>query len=111
MLFRSAASPAAQAVSVTAWELAARYQFEPQLAGIARYSRSYRFANVDETYETSPAFTQQFQFLRPQINLASEAGLEYKVARASARATTCAPQGTGKVWLVAVMRALPETEG
>lgn len=85
--FGSAAAPAAQAVSVSAWELAARYQFEPQLAGIARYSRSYRFANVDESYETTPAFTQQFQFLRPQINHATEAGVDYKGARASARAT------------------------
>ena len=85
--FGSGATPASQAVSVTAWEIGGRYQLAPQLAAIGKFARSYRFANVDETYETSPAFTAQFQFLRPQINLGTELGAEYKQTRGQARAT------------------------
>ncbi len=85
--FGSGATPASQAVSVTAWEIGGRYQLAPQLAAIGKFARSYRFANVDETYETSPAFAAQFQFLRPQINLGTELGAEYKQTRGQARAT------------------------
>ncbi len=85
--FGANASPAAQALTVSAWEFAARHQFEPRLAGIARISRSYRLANVDEINDSDTAGNLQFQFLRPQINRTMETGLEYKVAQASARAT------------------------
>jgi len=87
--FGSAAPPASQVLTVSAWELAARYQFEPRLAGLARYSRSYRLANVDEAYETSPspASAAQFQFLRPQINQSMEIGMEIKSGARSLRAT------------------------
>ncbi len=85
--FGSGASPGSQSTSVSAYEFGGRYQLEPQVALIGKYARSYRLANVDETYETSAAFTAQFQFLRPQINRATELGVEFKQARGSARAT------------------------
>ena len=60
-----------------AWaaELGARVRVAPQAALIARAGRSFRFANVDEIYETSPFFTQQFQFLRPQRADTYEVGI------------------------------------
>ena len=85
--FGSGAAPDAQSTTVSAWEFGGRYQLEPQVALIGKLARSYRFANVDEVYETNAAFNAQFQFLRPQINRSTEAGAEYKVARGGARAT------------------------
>jgi iron complex outermembrane receptor protein len=85
--FGSGASPGSQSTSVSAYEIGARYQLDPRLAATAKFARSFRFANVDETYETSPAFTAEFQFLRPQINRSSELGAEFRAARGNARAT------------------------
>lgn len=85
--FGSGAPAAAQSESVYAYEFGVRYQWLPALALIGKLGRSYRFANVDETYETTPAFTAQFQFLRPQINCSTELGIELKDTRGSARAT------------------------
>jgi iron complex outermembrane receptor protein len=42
---------------------------------------------VDEIYETSPAFTNQFQFLRPQTARSYDVGVELKSGTASMRAT------------------------
>ncbi len=85
--FGSGAPPDSQSESVHAYELGARYQAAPALALIGKLGRSYRIANVDETYETTPAFTAQFQFLRPQINRSTELGAELKDARGRLRAT------------------------
>ncbi len=85
--FGSGAPADTQSRSVQAYELGLRYQWLPPLALTAKVGRSYRFANVDETYETSPAFTAQFQFLRPQINRSAELGAELKDSRGNLRAT------------------------
>ena len=45
------------------------------MAFIARAGRSFRFANVDEIYETSASFTRQFQFLQPQHANTYEIGM------------------------------------
>ena len=60
-----------------AWatELGVRMRVAPQMALIARAGRSFRFANVDEIYEVSPTFAQQFQFLKPQRADTYEAGI------------------------------------
>jgi len=63
--------------SATAAEFGVRYQMTPQSALIARAARSFRFANVDEIYETSASFKPQFQFLRPQHANTYEAGLAF----------------------------------
>ena len=70
-----------------AWELAARYQIAAEWAATGRAGRSYRFANVDETYEFSPLFAREFQFLRPQTAQSYDAGLEWRTAASSLRAT------------------------
>jgi len=85
--FGSGAPPADQREWEHAYELGARYQFAPGWAATARTGRSYRFANVDEIYETSPLFTNQFQFLRPQTALGHEAGVERRVPGLWWRAT------------------------
>jgi iron complex outermembrane receptor protein len=70
-----------------AYEVGARYQFLPGAALIGKTGRSYRFANVDEIYETSPLFTNQFQFLRPQTARTYEIGVETHMTRGRLRAT------------------------
>jgi iron complex outermembrane receptor protein len=57
-------------------EAGARMQFIPDVAGTLKAVRSFRFATVDETYETSPTFVPEFQFLRPQTARSLEAGVE-----------------------------------
>lgn len=85
--FGSGAAPASQDESEYAYELGLRYQFRPEWAAIARLGRSYRFANVDETYEFTPLFTREFQFLKPQTARSHEAGLERRSAAGLARVT------------------------
>lgn len=84
--FGSGAPAASQRESERAYELGARYQLLPELALIAKAGRSFRFANVDEVYETSPAFANQFQFLRPQTARSSELGIEQRAGATWLRA-------------------------
>lgn len=86
--FGSGAPAASQRVYESAYELGVRYQFMPVAAVTAKTARSYRFANVDEIYETSPAFTNQFQFLRPQTARSHEVGVDLRKGSVGARATT-----------------------
>jgi len=84
--FGSGAAPASQNESVNAWEAGARYALTPVLSLMAKTARSFRFANIDEIYETSPAFLNQFQFLRPQTAQHHELGMEWRRAGAWLRA-------------------------
>lgn len=70
-----------------AYEIGLRHQVFPATAAIAKYGRSFRFANVDEIYESSASWTNQFQFLRPQTAETAEIGLEQGFAQGSLRAT------------------------
>ncbi|HET7159742.1 MAG TPA: TonB-dependent receptor, partial [Burkholderiales bacterium] len=85
--FGSGATPTSQRASKDAYELGMRYQFTPAAAVIATTARSFRFANVDEIYETSPAFTNQFQFLTPQTARSHEIGVDARRGSTNARAT------------------------
>jgi iron complex outermembrane receptor protein len=85
--FGSGALAGAQRERQHAYEAGARLQMHAGLALIGKLGRSFRFANVDEIYETSPAFVNQFQFLRPQTARSYEAGLEARAARGWLRAT------------------------
>lgn len=85
--FGSGAIPGSQREHQTAWEAGVRLALAPGAALIGRLGRSYRFANVDEIYETSPAFVSEFQFLRPQTARSYEAGFEARPARGWLRAT------------------------
>ncbi|MGH8666867.1 MAG: TonB-dependent receptor [Burkholderiales bacterium] len=58
-----------------AYEVGLRIGVAKNAALIVRTARSFRFANVDEIYEPSAAFTQQFQFLRPQRAKTYEVGM------------------------------------
>lgn len=86
--FGSGAPAASQRLYESAHELGVRYQLTPAAAVIAKTARSFRYANVDEIYETSPAFTNQFQFLRPQTARSHEFGVDVRRGTTAARATT-----------------------
>jgi iron complex outermembrane receptor protein len=74
--FGSGAPAAGQRETVRAHEFGLRYRLSPALALLAKAGRSFRFANVDEIYETSPVFSNEFQFLRPQSANSIELGVE-----------------------------------
>jgi len=107
--FGSGAPAAAQTTSVYAYELGTRYQVAPTFALVGKFGRSYRFANVDETYETTPAFTAQFQLLRPQINVSTEIGAEMKVKRGNLRAALFNINVTDEVHLDAFSAGIGNT--
>lgn len=85
--FGSGAPAGSQRETEHAYEVGARYALTPATALIAKTARSFRFANVDEVYETSAVFTNQFQFLRPQTALHHELGMEWRQAAAWLRAS------------------------
>jgi iron complex outermembrane receptor protein len=85
--FGSGAMPGTQTESEQAWELALRHALSPAFALSARAGRGFRFATVDEIYETSAAFTREFQFLAPQTSLGYDLGVEYAGPALFARAT------------------------
>ncbi|MDB5905069.1 MAG: Colicin receptor [Betaproteobacteria bacterium] len=85
--FGSGAPAASQRTYESAYEVGAKYQIVPAFAVMAKTARSYRFANVDETYETSAAFTNQFQFLKPQTARSHDLSADYRQGNAGARAT------------------------
>lgn len=72
--------------SKNAYELGLRHQLNSEFAVSGRLGRSYRFANVDEIYETNAAYGHEFQFLRPQTTDSIEIGVEQRTLDASWRA-------------------------
>ena len=84
--FGSGAPAGSQSESSNAYEMGVRYQLGAQTSLHARTGSSFRFANVDELYETSVAFTNQFQFLRPQKARTHEVGYETRGAAGHVRA-------------------------
>lgn len=85
--FGSGALAGSQRESQQAYELGARYQLDRVSALIGKLGRSYRFATVDEIYETSPLFQNEFQFLKPQTARDYELGYEARAAGARLRTT------------------------
>jgi iron complex outermembrane receptor protein len=77
--FGSAAPAGSFAASKNAYELGFRHQMDTGIALNGKIGRSFRFANVDEIYESDPTFSNQFQFLRPQTADSVEFGLDQKV--------------------------------
>lgn len=59
-----------------ALDFGVRHQFAGGQSVYARAGRSFRFATVDEIYETSTAFEQTFDFLEPQTAVSYELGWE-----------------------------------
>ena len=85
--FSSGAPAGEQRETESAYELALRYQLTADWAVTGRLGRSFRFANVDEIYEFSPAFAREFQFLRPQTAQLYEASVERRQGVNALRAT------------------------
>ena len=85
--FGSGAPPGSQRLYEKAYELGLRYQVIPAAAVVAKTARSYRFANIDEIYETSTAFTNEFQFLQPQTSRSYDFGVEARQGRYGGRVT------------------------
>ena len=85
--FGSGAPAGSQNESEHAYEAGVRYALTPAVALIGKTARSFRFANIDEVYETSATFTNQFQFLRPQTAQHHELGVEWRQAGAWLRAS------------------------
>ncbi len=85
--FGSAAPAGSFTASKNAYDLGLRHQLESGVALNGTLGRSFRFANVDEIYESGPAFTNQFQFLRPQTADGLEFGMDRRMQACSWRAT------------------------
>ena len=85
--FGSGAPAGSQREVGRAYELGVRYQLAAQTTLSAKSGSSFRFANVDEIYETSAAFTNQFQFLRPQKAHTHELGFETRGTAGRVRAS------------------------
>lgn len=68
-----------------ALEIGVRQGLTENWSAYARGARAYRFATVDELYEGSASFTQEFQFLRPQTSETYELGLDWRGNSSSAR--------------------------
>ena len=85
--FGSGAPAGSQRELGRAYELGVRYQLAAQTTLSAKTGSSFRFANVDEIYESSATFTNQFQFLRPQKARTHEVGFETRGAPGRLRAS------------------------
>ncbi len=83
----SGAPAGSQKEIANAYEFGARYQLAAQTTLSVKTGSSFRFANVDEIYESSATFTNQFQFLRPQKARTHEAGFETRGAPGRVRAS------------------------
>ncbi len=85
--FGSGAAPGSQRESLWAYEAAARYRVSDAGAVVGKTGRSFRYANIDEIYETTALFANQFQFLRPQLARSNELGYEWQIPRLWMRAS------------------------
>jgi iron complex outermembrane receptor protein len=107
--FGSGAMAGAQRESEYAYEAGLRYQLDSVSAVIGRIGRSYRFANVDEIYETSPFFVNEFQFLRPQTARSHELGYEARLRRGWLRAALFVIDVTDEIHLDAFTTGIGNT--
>jgi iron complex outermembrane receptor protein len=97
--FSSAAPSGSQSEREYAWELGARYRASPTDSLYAKAGRSFRFATVDEIYETNASWNQEFQFLRPQTAHDIELGWETGSARHGGRAALYAARVEDEIHL------------
>jgi iron complex outermembrane receptor protein len=98
--FGAPGAPASAAVQRQhAWEIGVRHALDPNWAGFARASRSFRLVNVDEIYENDAFFNAQFQILRPQHSITHEVGAEWRRAPFNARAAIFHTDVTNEIHL------------
>lgn len=92
-----------------AYELGLRYDLARGWAATAKTGRSFRFPTVDEIYESSPLFTQQFQFLRPQTAESVDLVIERRWNGRMARATVYQIDVTDEIHLDAYSTGIGNT--
>lgn len=97
--FGSAALAGTQDEREYAWELGARYRVSAADSLYAKAGRSFRFATVDEIYETNASWNQEFQFLKPQTAHDVELGWETGSARHGGRAALYAARVEDEIHL------------
>ncbi len=96
----SSAAPASSfAASKNAYELGLRHELDAGVALNGKIGRSFRFANVDEIYESDTSYANQFQFLRPQTAVGVEFGLDQKVQAGSWRVAVFSNKVTDEIHL------------
>jgi len=97
--FNTSAPAAGETRRQHAWELGLRHAIAPAWSVFGRAGRSYRFVNIDEIYENDAAFNAQFQILRPQHAITTEAGAEWRGGGHSLRATVFRSNITDEIHL------------
>jgi len=85
--FGSGAKNGQQDLQEYAYDLGLRYALPMGWAARFKAGRSFRFATIDEIYETSPSFAQEFQFLLPQTAESVDFGVERRWDGKMLRAT------------------------
>ena len=80
-IFGSAAPPGYFARSRNAYELGLHHKLSDNFSLNGKIGRGFRFANIDEIYESSPSFSNQFQFLRPQSSDTYEISAEHRLGK------------------------------
>jgi len=97
--FGTAAAKALFSASQNAYELGLRHELDAGVALNGKIGRSFRFANVDEIYETDTSYAKQFQFLRPQVAEGVELGLDQKRQAGSWRVAMFSNKVTDEIHL------------
>lgn len=98
--FGCSAAPSLDATQrAYAWEAGLRHELTSTVTPFVRASRSYRFVNADEIYESDATFAPQFQLLRPQHALTYEFGTAWRWQRHAARATLFRSDVTDEIHL------------
>ena len=85
--FGSGAPAGSQNETGRAYEAGVVYKINAQTMLSLKTGSSFRFANVDEIYESNAAFTNQFQFLRPQRARTHELGIDTRGQAGRVRAS------------------------
>ncbi|OAI52067.1 hypothetical protein AYO46_06760 [Betaproteobacteria bacterium SCGC AG-212-J23] len=83
----SAAPSVRETQHAYAWEAGLRHELTSTFTPFVRASRSYRFVNADEIYESDATFAPQFQLLRPQHAITYEVGTAWRWRNHAARVT------------------------
>ncbi len=98
-VFGSGAPTASQTAHQHAAELGLRYQWQPSWALIGKFARSFRFANVDEIYEQSAMFSNEFQLLKAQTANTREIGIDYRQGATQVQASLFVTDMTDEIHL------------
>jgi iron complex outermembrane receptor protein len=107
--FGSGAVDGQQDLNEYAYDLGLRYGLDKGWAAMVKTGRSFRFATIDEIYETSPSFANEFQFLRPQTAESVDIGVERRWEGNMLRATVFRMDVTDEIRLDAYSSGIGNT--